>query len=348
MAYARIAARHFRTEHHEHYVTPGELVDAIPLVAAHYDQPFGNSSAVPAYICARLARSHGVEHLLAGDGGDELFGGNTRYAKQRVFAAYEGVPRLVRAALIEPLLLGVPGMDRLPLARKAARYVAQARLPMPERMNTYNLLMRLGPENVLDPEFLARVTPQTVERQMRGAWERCESASLVNRMLAFDWKYTLADNDLPKVRETAAAAGVDARFPLLDDALVDFSLRLPPALKVRGLKLRWFFKHALREVLPAEILAKKKHGFGLPFGVWLVRDDRLRGFVEASLATLRGRGIVRDDFLDRLVGDVLGRHPGYYGEMVWVLMMLGCWLDARAASREPPPAPADRYAHGTA
>jgi asparagine synthase (glutamine-hydrolysing) len=348
MAYARIAARHFRTEHHEHYVTPDELVDAIPLVAAYYDQPFGNSSAVPAFICARLGKAAGAGLLLAGDGGDELFGGNSRYAKQRVFGAYAHLPGPLRAALLEPLLLRVPGVARLPLARKAASYVQQARVPMPDRMNTYNLLMRLGPENVLEPEFLARVTPQTVARQMRGTWESCEASSLVNRMLCYDWKYTLADNDLPKVRVTAAAAGVAVRFPLLDDALVDFSLRLDPELKLKGLRLRWFFKEALRGFLPDEILAKKKHGFGLPFGVWLTRHERLRGFVEASLATLRGRGIVRDDFIDRLVDDVLGRHPGYYGEMVWVLMMLGQWLDARHAAREPPSAPADRYAHGTA
>jgi asparagine synthase (glutamine-hydrolysing) len=348
MAYARIAARHFRTEHHEHYVTPEELVDAIPLVAAHFDQPFGNSSAVPAFLCARLARATGVDTLLGGDGGDELFGGNTRYAKQRLFAAYGRVPRVLRAGLIEPVLCGLPGVARLPGLRKPASYVQQARVPMPERMQTYNLLTRLGPDNVLHPEFLARVTPQTAERQMRGTYDACEAASLVNRMLAYDWKYTLADNDLPKVRESAAAAGVAARFPLLDDAVVDLSLRLDPALKVRGLQLRWFFKHALRDFLPPEILAKKKHGFGLPFGPWLVAHRRLREFVEASLATLRGRGIVRDDFIDRLVGDVVGRHPGYYGEMVWVLMMLGQWLDTRAAAREPPANPADRYVHGTA
>jgi asparagine synthase (glutamine-hydrolysing) len=348
MAYARLAARHFRAEHHEHYVTPEEVVDAIPRVAAYYDQPFGNSSAVPAFICARLAREAGVATLLAGDGGDELFGGNTRYARQKLFAAYDGVPRPLRTLLVEPLLLGVPGVARLPLARKAASYVAQARTPMPERLEAWNLLARLGPAEVLDAELLARVTPHAAVRDMRGTWAACEARHLVNRMLAYDWKYTLADNDLPKVRETARAAGVAARFPLLDDALVDFSLRLDPAWKLKGLRLRWFFKEALRGFLPDQILAKKKHGFGLPFGVWLASTPRLREFAESSLATLRGRGIVRDAFLDRLIGEVLGRHPAYYGEMVWVLMMLEQWLDLRGAAREPPAAAADRYAHGTA
>src|SRR4029453_16815832 len=81
MAYARIAARHFGCEQHEYYVTPGDVVDAVPRIAASYDQPFGNASAIPTYYCAKLARESGISRLLAGDGGDELFGGNERYAK---------------------------------------------------------------------------------------------------------------------------------------------------------------------------------------------------------------------------------------------------------------------------
>ena len=91
MAYARIAARHFGTDHHEYYVTPDDVLAFAPRMAAYCDQPFGNSSAVPAYYCAQLAKSDGVEVLLAGDGGDELFGGNERYAMQAILSWYERV-----------------------------------------------------------------------------------------------------------------------------------------------------------------------------------------------------------------------------------------------------------------
>lgn len=94
MEYARIAARHFKTEHHEYYVTPDDLVRSISAVAQYYDQPFGNSSALPAYYCAKMAREDGVGKILAGDGGDELFGGNTRYAKQKIFGYYDSLPAL--------------------------------------------------------------------------------------------------------------------------------------------------------------------------------------------------------------------------------------------------------------
>jgi asparagine synthase (glutamine-hydrolysing) len=93
MEYARLAARHFGCEHHEYYVTPADLVASIPAVAQHHDQPFGNSSALPAYYCAKNAQADGCSKMLAGDGGDELFGGNSRYATQRVFEFYHSLPQ---------------------------------------------------------------------------------------------------------------------------------------------------------------------------------------------------------------------------------------------------------------
>ena len=159
MSYARISARHFNSRLHEHYITPSELVAAIPLVAGHYDQPFGNSSALPAYYCARIAREHGIEKLLAGDGGDELFGGNTRYARQRVFDAYYAVPASIRQRAIEPLLLQSKAARHLPGLKKLVRYVEQARLPMPQRMESYNLLDRFGAGAVFTSIFLNQVNP---------------------------------------------------------------------------------------------------------------------------------------------------------------------------------------------
>ena len=331
MAYARIAAQRFGCEHHEYYVTPDDLVQGIPALAAHHDQPFGNSSALPAYICALRAREDGVTRLLAGDGGDELFGGNTRYAKQRVFDWYQLVPAGLRSGLLEPLSSDGGALDRLPLLRKGASYVRQARVPMPDRLQTYNLLQRLGQTDVLTPAFLARVDLGAPARQERAVWQQSDGTSFVNRMLAYDWRYTLAENDLPKVRGSTELAGVSAGYPFLDQAVVDFSVGLPTAYKLKGLKLRWFFKEALRGFLPDEIIGKKKHGFGLPFGVWAVQHERLRALASDSLRGLGDRGIVRPEFIDALLDRYLPEHPGYYGEMVWILMMLEQWFRHHAA-----------------
>jgi asparagine synthase (glutamine-hydrolysing) len=331
MQYARIAARRYGTEHHEYYVTPDDLVRGIPAVAAHYDQPFGNSSAVPAFYCAKLARDDGATRLLAGDGGDELFGGNARYAKQRVFGWYDSVPAALRNGALEPLLMRTP-LGGLPVARKGRSYVEQARVPLPDRMQMYNLLLRLGPAQVFCPSFLAQVDEADALRQQRAVWRQVQDGSPLNRMLAYDWRYTLAEADLPKVCGSTQLAGVAVGFPFLDRGLVDFSLRLPTQYKLNGLKLRWFFKEALRGFLPDEIITKKKQGFGLPFGVWANRHAALRAFATDSLQSLGTRGIVQPEFIHLLLQDHLPAHPGYYGEMVWILMMLEQWL-RRHASR---------------
>jgi len=154
-------------------------------------------------------------------------------------------------------------------------------------------------------------------------------------MLAFDWKYTLADSDLPKVVGSAAMAEMAVAFPLLDDELVDFSLRLAPDLKLRGRRLRYFFKEALRGFLPDAIITKQKHGFGLPFGPWVLQDGPLRELALDALTSLKGRGMVRPAFIDELVHKLLPAHPGYYGELVWVLMMLEGWQARAACSGRP-------------
>src|SRR5262249_17453253 len=148
---------------------------------------------------------------------------------------------------------------------------------------------------------------------------------------------TLADNDLPKVIGATSVAGIGVAFPLLDDALVDFSLRLEPALKLRGTRLRWFFKEALRGFLPEEIIRKKKHGFGLPFGVWAHPHGDLKALAASSIHALGKRGIVREAFLDQLLREYLPEHPGYFGEMIWVLMVLEQWLGRPASAARPTP-----------
>ena len=328
MGYARIAAKRFGARQHEYYVTPQDILDGMAGVAAHYDQPFGNSSALPAYYCARMAQADGVTKILAGDGGDELFGGNARYAKQRVFSWYGKVPGPLKRGLLEPLLRQ-PWADKVSVLRKGASYVEQAQVGMPGRLQMYNLLLRLDPRAVMTPALLAQVDSGGPLAHQSQAWGEVQGASELNTTLAFDWRYTLGESDLPKVVGTTAMAGIDVGFPLLDSALLDFSLRLPDDYKLRGLKLRWFFKEALRGFLPDEIITKPKHGFGLPFGVWLGRHPGLGRYAAEALRSLAARGVVRSDFVERLLTEWMPQHPGYYGEMVWILSMLELWLQAK-------------------
>ncbi|MCW5611027.1 MAG: asparagine synthase [Rubrivivax sp.] len=329
MEFARIAARHFGATHHEYYVTPDDLVQGIAHVAGAYDQPFGNSSALPAYFCALRAREDGVTKLLAGDGGDELFGGNARYATQKVYEVWGQVPAVLRNGFVKPLL-ALPGAESSPLLRRGRNYVRDAELGLPDRLHHYNLLLRLGTEQVLERDFLAQVRPESVFEQQREVWALADADNDLDRQLAYDWRYTLAESDLPKVRETTALAGVDVGYPMLHGPLVDFSTKLPTDYKLRGRNLRWFFKQALSDFLPPEIITKQKKGFGLPFGVWANTHTGLRALATESVRAFGQRGVVRPAFVRALLEDHLPAHPGYYGEMVWILMMLEQWLRAHA------------------
>jgi asparagine synthase (glutamine-hydrolysing) len=327
MEYARITSRHFRTKAHEYYVTPHDVTDVVPKIAAAYDEPFGNASAVPTYYCARLAKEAGTECMLAGDGGDELFGGNARYAHQKIFEAYHHIPNGLRSSVIEPLIFGFPLGGLWPI-RKARSYIEQAKIPLPERLETYNFLNRVDLNEMFEPQFLAAIDPQLPEHLMREEYLRTNSTSAINRMLHLEWKQVLADNDLRKVVHMCTLADMPVRFPLLEDELVSFSTRLPADYKVKNLKLRYFFKKAMRDFLPTEVLTKSKHGFGLPFGVWLRTEPELQQLAGDSLTNLKNRNYIRPDFIDNLIQQHRTAHSAFYGETIWVLMMLELWLQS--------------------
>lgn len=326
--FARGSAEHFDARLNTYYVTPGDVASALPLLAGAYDEPFGNASAIGAYYCARFAHDQGMRCLLAGDGGDELFAGNARYAKQKVFSVYDALPRILRRSLVDPLTLHLPqGITPL---RKLRSYVEQARLPMPERMESYNFLHRTPLQEIFAADFLDGIDPDDPIRNIRDAYRRADTDSMLKSMLHLDWKITLADNDLRKVSHTCQLAGLEVRYPMLDQELMEFSTGIPDRLLMRGLELRSFYRRSLRDFLPAATLDKSKHGFGLPFGVWMSEEKQLRELAYDSLAGFRQRGYLNPAYLDRLTDAHREGHSAYYGVMIWVIMMLELWLQEHA------------------
>ena len=324
--FADIAVKHFGTHHHNYYVTPQDVVDAIPLIARAYDEPFGNASAVPTFYCARMAKEDGVDLMIAGDGGDELFGGNARYVKQKTFEFYSRLPAPLRHALIEPVALHLPGAQNLPLLSKLRSYIAQAKIPLPDRLESYNFLHRTPLCDIFQESFLEEVNIEEPLNNIREVYQRTHANSTLHRMLHLDMKNTLADNDLRKVNIMCEIAGLGVSYPLLDDAMVEFSGRVPPNLKIKGFALRFFFKNSLKDFLPPEIIKKSKHGFGLPFGLWLNQYAPLRKLVDDSLQSLRCRQYINPSYIDTLLNEQHRQHATYYGTMIWVLVMLEQWL----------------------
>ena len=324
--YARLASRHFGTRALEYYVTADDVAATLPEIAASFAEPFGNSSAAAVFHCARIAREHGLELLLAGDGGDELFGGNERYAKQLVFERYGQIPALLRKGLLDPAISAAAHVTRGFPIGKAHSYIEQANVPLPDRLQSYNFLHRHDPAEVFVPELLAEVERSAPLQLLRAEYAAPKSRSAVDRMLFLDWKFTLHDNDLVKVNTVCDLAGVRVAYPMLEQSLIDFSLRLPGDWKVRNGQLRWFYKRAMGGFLPQEILQKTKHGFGLPFGVWTRTHAGLQRLSVECLQSLSARGYFRKEFLRGVQRMHAEGHAAYYGELVWILMVLELWL----------------------
>lgn len=328
MKYARLAAKHFGTSPHEYYLKPDDIVEAIPVITLAYDEPFGNDSAVPTYFCAKLAADNGVKVMLAGDGGDEIFGGNARYAKQMVFEHYTSLPAAFRKSLIEPFVFNFPAGEQILPIRKMRSYIRQANYPLPERMESYNFILRQPMHEIFEADFVASVDTSLPDTMLRDAYFRTDASHPINRMLHLDLKFTLADNDLRKVSRMCEVAGIEVRYPMLDESIVEFAAQLPHNFKVKGQKLRWFFKEALRDFLPEEIINKSKHGFGLPFGYWSISHPPLKALVDETLSRFETRGYMRPDYIRNLRRLHAEEHPTYFGKMIWVMVMLEQWLES--------------------
>ena len=310
MQYARIAAQRFGTEHHEYYVTPDDLVRSIPAVAAHYDQPFGNSSACPRTTAPRWRarrRHHACWPATAATNSSAATPATPSNASS---ASTTACPRRCARACWSPCWSARRWARCRWRARAAATWSRpRCRCPTACRCTTCCCAWartqvfdaRLPGPGGLKPTRCASSAPCGSRCQAR---QRAEPHAGLRLAL-----HAGRDRPAQGVRQHALA-GVAVGYPLLDQRLVDFSLRLPTDYKLKGLKLRWFFKEALRGFLPDEILTKKKQGFGLPFGVWATRHDRLAALRHRLTALAGQRGIVRPEFIDTLLEAAPAGPPG--------------------------------------
>jgi asparagine synthase (glutamine-hydrolysing) len=333
--YALLTAKHFKTEHKVHYLQPDEIAEHFTEVAGYFNEPFGNSSAMAGYICAKTAKADGIKVLLAGDGGDEIFAGNERYVKQKVFERYTALPGPLQALL--NLGLDNPVADKLPGVKKASSYVRQAKVPLPDRLDSYNFVNRFNLSQMFCTDLLKQVDTQLPAQQKRQRYNACLSDDAVDKMMYLDWKFTLADNDLVKVNQMCQLAGIEVRFPLFEKELVDFSCTIPANIKAPGQQLRDFYKNSFRGFLPNDTLTKSKHGFGLPFGVWMKQRPDLEKIALDALQRFKKRAILQPTFIEQAIDTFKQGHSGYYGELVWIIVVLELWLQQHEADNQSQP-----------
>ena len=326
LEYARITAAKFKADYHEYLVSAADCLEALPGMIRYFDEPFGNSSAIPTYFCARLAAQQGVEILLAGDGGDELFGGNERYLTDKIFEAYQKVPRLLRKGLVEPALACLP--FRNGLVGTARSYVRRSNLPHPDRFFSYNLLLDNPLEKIFEDGFVERLRNYSALEIPSGYYWNGPARDPLDRLLYLDVKITLGDNDLLKVTRMSELAGIRPRFPFLDRSVAEFSGAIPAGLKVKGAEKRYLFKRAFRELLPAEVLQKKKHGFGIPVAMWMKSDKRMRELTRDVLLSARTyqRGYIRRSFVEDLFRMHETDETPFYGDTLWTFLTLELWF----------------------
>jgi asparagine synthase (glutamine-hydrolysing) len=331
LKYARVAARHFATEHHEFVVTP-DICQLVDELAWHCDEPFADPSALPTYVVSKLAREH-VTVALSGDGGDELFAGYTRYLVERQRAPYERVPRVVRESLMRPL------SRRLPHGAWGRNYLHNVSLDAVDRfLDSVSVFTRLTRGALYTDAFRAQLEDDDAAgTRFRTLAARAGSSDPLDVLLYLDSKTYLPGDILTKVDRMSMAVSLEARAPLLDHKLIEFVARIPASLKLRGGETKHIFKRAISDFVPAEILHRQKQGFGVPIQQWI--NEQLRGQMRDTLtdSRARSRGYVDQAYVAQLLSEhERGRRD--HAAPLWSLFMLELWHrifidDAGANSR---------------
>jgi asparagine synthase (glutamine-hydrolysing) len=317
LGYARKVAKHYGTDHHELIVKP-EAVNLAERLVGHFDEPFGDPSAIPTYLVSKLARES-VTVAISGDGGDELFAGYPRYAEARRQQVFDWVPNHLRQKLLLPLSRSLPSGAYL------KRYLRRAALPSGlERYMECAVLSLSLKEQLVSKEFQDQVGSLNCTAELCRPAFRDNKHTLLERILYLDTMTELPGDILTKVDRMSMAHSLEVRVPLLDHVFVEYVASLPLRYKLRGNTMKYCFKKAFGSLLPPEIRRRPKKGFGIPIRHWFRRD--LRDFLNDVLFDSRAieRQYFRPQFLETLVHEHLVGRRDHSG-VLWSVMALELW-----------------------
>lgn len=322
---ARRVAQHFGTEHHELIVEP-QAVALVEKLVWHFDEPFADSSAIPTYLVSEMASQH-VKMVLSGDGGDECFAGYERYRK---YALIELMRKLSPRGLSRGLgLVGrtVPGA----LGRRLQWLGERISLPFPE---DYLSAVALSTPKLADALLGLEGSAGGSYGVVADHFRDIDELDPLDRVMKGDVSSYLLDDILVKVDRMTMANALEARAPLLDHELVEFSARLPVSLKMRAFKGKYLLRRVARGLLPESVLKKKKQGFAIPLAEWF--RTSLRSMIEdvVSSQAFRERGIFDVETVRKcLSAHVLGEAD--HSEQLWQILTFELWakrfLDERTA-----------------
>lgn len=330
--HAKAVAAHLGTEHTELYVTERDSLEVIPLLPSLYDEPFADSSQIPTYLLARLARER-VTVSLSGDGGDELFCGYNRYdLVERSWGRISGIPHPLREGVGRaaesiplPLLDGIcravkpllpDGVDGERIHRLAQLFCAASPKTMAEQMSGYHAWA----------DAVVRLPGRREEEGIPGIGSGC----IPSEMMLMDFLRYLPDDILVKVDRAAMGVSLETRIPLLDPALIELVWRLPISLKRRNGERKWILRQILYKHVPRTLLDRPKMGFGVPIEHWI--RGPLRDWAESLLSeeALSRSGLlnpapVRRKWLEHRSGRQNWRYQ------LWPVLMFQSWYQQEAS-----------------
>jgi asparagine synthase (glutamine-hydrolysing) len=316
--YARLVAARIGSAHVEERLGERNVLDVLEPALANLDEPLADPSYLPTFLVSRLASSH-VKVVLGGDGGDELFGGYPTYRAHRLARYYSLLPKSLRTGAIARCVSLLPVRDRYQsLEWKLKRFV----LRWDDDSRRRHLRWMSG----LDLDDLALAAPRAGPREPATlALAAAGGNDLLHDILALDFRTYLPGSVLTKVDRASMAHGLEVRPPMLDNDLVDWALRLPSSLKIRGLQSKYLLKLAARNHLPAAVVSRTKKGFGIPVGRWL------RGPLQPRLArALSSSPVWESPWLDRAPFAVWARRHeqrrGDHSKVLWALIVLDEWM----------------------
>ena len=325
-AWARRVGKILDTDYHELMLKP-DVAELLPKLVYHMDEPVADPAVLTSYLVSRAARET-LTVLLSGVGGDEVFAGYPRQLAMKLAGALDPVPQLLRAPLMKAvadvLPGGLPGRFTAPL-RNAKKFARSAALDFEDRYLGYGTYFtQADKERLYSDELRERVRGMDAYKEHRRYFARVREAAPLNQLLYVDLKTFLPCLNLAYTDKTSMAANLEVRVPFLNVELVELAARLPPALKLRGLKRKYILKRAAEKLLPKDVVWRKKAGFGAPIRAWL--RGPLMPLVKELLSEreVRRRGLFRPEEVARIVASNLsGRED--YSLQVFQLLTLELW-----------------------
>ena len=325
--HARTVAKHLGTEHHERIFSPRDMIDLVPRLADFLDEPLGDGSVLPTFLLSAFTREQ-VTVSLSGDGGDELFAGYPTYLAHRAANLYDRVPKLLRRAVVAPLVRRLPASARnFSFDFAAKRFISGDGLsPLERHLVWMGSFSGDAKRDVLSDDLNRALADDDEFADARRLWEGCDAPDDLSRVLHQDMRVYMQDDILTKVDRASMAHSLEVRVPLLDHTVVEFVTSLPTTWKLRGWTTKYLLKQLALRYLPQHIVTRKKKGFGVPIAAWI--RGPLRELVQDLFSPdrIRRGGVFKPSTVTRLLQEHLsGRFD--HRKALFTLLVFELWRE---------------------